>query len=401
MSTSQSRDRNTPNRVHELSNRSIAFAAVALALVGGVLVTVLLLFYGSGDHQTQLDAIKTAGTIVVGTGGAAALWLTARRQRTTEIGLNQIERDLALKQDQAAEAEADARARRITELYGRAVDQLGSDKAAVRLGGLYALERVAQDNPDQRRTILDVICAYLRMRYQPSGSEPAIDAPLAEHALFDARTQEQQVRLTAQRILHRHLRPGDDPDNPTATFWPDARLDLSGATLIDFDMVDCRFDTTWFEGVTFIGEAMFDNSTFTGEGVDFTGAKFTGNASFSDVTFIGEARFHGTIFNGWSTTFNDVNFAGEADFYQAKFNGFTTFADATFADRATFTMAVFADQSVFESAKFAGRIEMYQTWVRLDKDRNRAWPAILTAVRKPSGPDGADEGDWGHMIVVQ
>jgi hypothetical protein len=37
----------------------------------------------------------------------------------------------------------DAVARRITELYGKAVEQLGSDKAPVRLGGLYALERLA------------------------------------------------------------------------------------------------------------------------------------------------------------------------------------------------------------------------------------------------------------------
>jgi len=59
----------------------------------------------------------------------------------------------------------DAAQRRITELYTKAVEQLGSDKAPVRLGGLYALERLGQDNPSQRQTIVNVICAYLRMPF--------------------------------------------------------------------------------------------------------------------------------------------------------------------------------------------------------------------------------------------
>jgi hypothetical protein len=42
----------------------------------------------------------------------------------------------------------DAAAWRVTDLYAKAVEQLGSGKAVIRHGGLYALERVAQDNPD-------------------------------------------------------------------------------------------------------------------------------------------------------------------------------------------------------------------------------------------------------------
>ncbi|MEV4894337.1 hypothetical protein AB0K48_33620 [Nonomuraea sp. NPDC055795] len=53
----------------------------------------------------------------------------------------------------------------VTDRYGKAVEQLGSAQAPVRLGGLYALEQLGQDNPDpeMRQTIVDVICAYLRM----------------------------------------------------------------------------------------------------------------------------------------------------------------------------------------------------------------------------------------------
>ncbi|MDP9866447.1 hypothetical protein J2S55_005713 [Streptosporangium brasiliense] len=45
----------------------------------------------------------------------------------------------------------------------------------MRLAGLYALERLAQDNPGHRQTIVNVICAYLRMPYTPPEPAPAPD----------------------------------------------------------------------------------------------------------------------------------------------------------------------------------------------------------------------------------
>jgi hypothetical protein len=53
--------------------------------------------------------IKTAGSIVIGTGGAATLLLTARRQRFVEL---------------------DGTERRITDLHTKASELLGSDQAA-------------------------------------------------------------------------------------------------------------------------------------------------------------------------------------------------------------------------------------------------------------------------------
>jgi hypothetical protein len=76
----------------------IGWAAVVLITIGVGLAVVLLVVFGDGKHTDELDAIKTAGTIVVGTGGAAALWLTARRQQATEITLNQAKDAHALQE---------------------------------------------------------------------------------------------------------------------------------------------------------------------------------------------------------------------------------------------------------------------------------------------------------------
>jgi hypothetical protein len=90
---------------------------------------------------------RPGAKIALGTGGAAYLLLAYRRQRLDEV---------------------DTRERRITELYIKAVEQLRHEKAPVRLGALYSLERLAQSNLEHRQTVIDVYCAYRRMPYSLS-----------------------------------------------------------------------------------------------------------------------------------------------------------------------------------------------------------------------------------------
>ena len=50
-----------------------------------------------------------------------------------------------LEQDRAYQL---SQSQQVTESYAKAVEQLGHDKAPVRLGALYSLERLAQNNPE-------------------------------------------------------------------------------------------------------------------------------------------------------------------------------------------------------------------------------------------------------------
>ena len=50
----------------------------------------------------------------------------------------------------------------ITERYTRAVDQLGNKEKAIRLGGIYALERIAKDSPDDHPQIMELLTAFVR-----------------------------------------------------------------------------------------------------------------------------------------------------------------------------------------------------------------------------------------------
>jgi DNA-binding CsgD family transcriptional regulator len=297
-----------------LSRRTIALWAAVVAVVGVGMATWLLLAYGGDDSSTQLDAIRTAGTIVVGTGGAAALLLAARRQRATEIalkhaevGLRQKDREQEHQRRVTDATEADAEARRITELYTTAAGQLGSDKAPVRLAGLYALERLAQNNPGQRQTIVNVLCAYLRMPFTIPGEPPGADARLvADHT---ERVQESEVRRTAQRVLREHLRPGDPDAAPVETFWPDVDLDLTRATLIDFTLDRCRVRAAAFQEARFTGITSFLETRFTGT-TSFREARFADHTSFQQARFADHVSFVGTQFaDADATTFRGTRFA--------------------------------------------------------------------------------------------
>jgi hypothetical protein len=75
----------------------------------------------------------------------------------------------------------------ITERFTRAIDQLGSEELEIRLGGIYALERIARESEEDHGPIMEVLTAFVRQRATledrtPTGSRVAsvIDEPSPE-----------------------------------------------------------------------------------------------------------------------------------------------------------------------------------------------------------------------------
>lgn len=129
----------------------------------------------------------------------------------------------------------------------------------MRLGGLYALERLAQDHVEQRQTIVNVLCAYLRMPYTLPETDTNTDRDIRKELTAEHRdlTQEREVRLTAQRILTHHLQPGPDTSVPVETFWENIDIDLTSATLINFTLANCTTRTAKFDEAIFTGTARY------------------------------------------------------------------------------------------------------------------------------------------------
>lgn len=328
----------------------------------------------------RIEAIRTGLSVGAGAGGGIALLLAARRQWLGER--TQIHQ------------EHDASEKQITELYVKAADQLGSERAPVRLAGLHALERLANDHPKHRQTIVDVICAYLRMPYVPTDRSDGIADGLTPQ-------DERQVRLAAQRILTRHLQYTQTDVNGLSQlneqFWSNISIDLSEALLIDFNLAGGRVGDATFAGAIFLGETLFDRVTFTWEAwfdrarfegdvgfggatfdrfaafdeavfeksasfvdvqferaVQFDGATFAGDVLFSRAVFAGVSRFIGVATRG-KVEFNGANFTGRTWFTAARLDGLVDFSDAHFGDRAIFDDANFRS-ALFVRVDFRGEV---------------------------------------------
>ncbi|MFI9452587.1 pentapeptide repeat-containing protein [Amycolatopsis sp. NPDC052450] len=392
---------------------AIVVIVVPVALVAAAAVTTLLMFIDPGnDAKNRIELIKVGLTVGAGTGGVVALVLTGRRQWSTEH---------------------DNAERRLTELYVKAVEQLGSDRSAVRHGGLYALERVAQDNPDHRQVVVDVICAYLRAPFQlPKAprprNRPGIHRPLAPSRnsprariasreqpetptvteLDDDARQEREVRLTAQRILGTHLRPGSDSKHPVKAFWKGINLDLTAATLIDFDLRGCQINQARFIKATLSGDAEFGKTTFIGD-ARFDEATFTGEARFDGVTFTRDARFIEATFTGDAgfslATFKGIAWFDRAIFISVAWFGGATFTSNTWFDRATFTGtawfggATFTVEALFGEATFTGDAEFGRATFTGDAEFDEATfdsvPCALGArVRTDPAPPEPNSSSW-------
>jgi uncharacterized protein YjbI with pentapeptide repeats len=280
----------------------VALVGIALAVAGfpGVRRD------GEITAATLFELVKIALALVAGIGGAVALVVAYRRQQINEVADERAHgADL-----RAAEEAVRGAVRLYNERYDRACAQLGSDKAAVRLGGVYALAGLADDWEEGRQTCIDVLCAYVRMPYEIP-AEDREDSQTASTDLISAQLglkQERQVRHTVFRVVAQHLRNG----NPQS--WQGQDLDFTGAVI---------------------------------DGADFSGAVFKGNVSFAHANFAGNA----------TTSFNDTEFGGHISFDDAVFtDGRINFDRARFsAGELTMYGARFVNANVsFESAEFSG-----------------------------------------------
>ena len=166
-----------------------------------------------------------------------------------------------------------ARLRQLAPDACRPIAARGFDRPEVQLGGIYGLEQIARQAPDNRLAVTEVLVAYLRRR-SPQPIKPSTQPPEA----LRLRAPEVQAALTV--LTRRTTEFGDPPLNLSD-------LDLSGADL---------------SGLYYAGDGLrykAGNLTWANlRRTDLRGATFSG-------VYLGRADFRGADLRGAS--YEDVN----------------------------------------------------------------------------------------------
>ncbi len=205
----------------------------------------------------------------------------------------------------------------ITDRFSKAVEHLGSENIAVRLGGLYALERISKDSEKDYWTIVEIISAFVREQTQDETAVINKDNNL-EESNKPPQSESLNTKLSNQSDNRISLR------NTSKSFTDvqaaliilgrlprikgeiQDRIDLTGANLVNNKIINSDFSYGFFI------EANLSKSEFAL--CNFTQANFREalikkadfSASNLNRAFLSNANLSGTDFTGADLT--DANF---------------------------------------------------------------------------------------------
>lgn len=330
----------------------------------------------TNDGNTVVSVRQGILAVLAGALTMLTLWET-HRKNTQEKDKND--------RDHIRQVHSEHRSR-----YTKAVEQLGDEKAAVRLGGIYTLVSLVDEwftDPDvdiiagrkEGQVIINNLCSYIRSPFPLAENKYFLEKKnLTDNELkrYNGDFKADQKKLQEEKDIRRAIlseikyRCGapltldDDGDESFYTeFWPSFVYDFSYANF---------FYPVYFNDVFFKSTMNFADATFK-DYTNFSNSIFLGHVSFSSTTFKDLLDFSQTYFESPAyfedATFHNISifessFFSESDFSRAKFNSIATFRnscfdksvkfDATVFTNADFSNANFKESPDFNNTKFNG-----------------------------------------------
>ena len=261
------------------------------------------------------------------------------------------------------------------ERYTKAVEQLGDEKAPVRMGGVYTLVglvdewleeksiRKYEDRLKEGQVIINNLCAYIRSPFTLAShyDELMQDTPDAEGVYQDKVQEfyadkatldsEADVRLGIIKEIHDRIQ---GPGKNTPRAWSDFEYDFSGSTFFyPIDLTNSYYAKPInFSGSTYSEKADFSGSTYS-EKADFSGSTYQGWAYFTGSTYQGWAYFSRSTYKSWAY-FTGSTYEGGADFRVSTYEGGADFRVSTYEGWANFTGSTYEGGADFSRSTYEG-----------------------------------------------
>ena len=262
------------------------------------------------------------------------------------------------------------------ERYTKAVEQLGDEKAPVRMGGVYTLVglvdewleeksiRKYEDRLKEGQVIINNLCAYIRSPFTLAShyDELMQDTPDAEGVYQDKVQEfyadkatldsEADVRLGIIKEIHDRIQ---GPGKNTPRAWSDFEYDFSGSTFFyPIDLTNSYYAKPInFSGSTYSEKADFSGSTYS-EKADFSGSTYSEKADFSGSTYSEKADFSGSTYQGWAY-FTGSTYQGWAYFSRSTYKSWAYFTGSTYEGGADFRVSTYEGGADF-------RVSTYEGW---------------------------------------
>ena len=259
------------------------------------------------------------------------------------------------------------------ERYTKAVEQLGDEKAPIRMGGVYTLVGLIdewledesiekyEDRLKEGQVIINNLCAYIRSPFALASHYNELSNPTLKEIYKDKKEKfyadiatldsESDVRLSIIKEIHDRLQgPGEN----TPGTWSDFEYDFSGSVFFyPVDLTKSYYKKPInFSGSTYQEEAYFSGSTYQSR-ADFSGSIYIyqGGTNFTGSTYQSRADFTDSIYQGWAD-FTDSIYQGEANFSRSTYQGEANFSRSTYRGRATFNRSTYENETNFSGSIF-------------------------------------------------
>jgi hypothetical protein len=248
-------------------------------------------------YSVNAPLINPIGTFVAAVGAfataAALAWAGVQNARTA-----------ARRHEEQTNAD---RQRRITESFSKAVEQLASEKIEVRLGGIYALERISKESPDDHWVVMETLTAFVR-EHARWKKQDAIASETLVSLYDDEKSNETQPEPTTDIAAVLAVIVRREIENHDRERLKDVGLnfrgcDLRGASLSTAhleraDLIDAHLEGAFLGGAHLEGAFLVNTHL---EGADLAnthleGARLPG--AHLEGAYLVEARLEGAFLTG-------------------------------------------------------------------------------------------------------
>lgn len=204
------------------------------------------------DYAHTISAAGAASqTSVILAIGVAAIGAIA----TCAVGLlnyRSQRRGFTLQQHQQEQQLGLMRSTQLMDRFTKAIDQLGNGSTAIRIGGIFALELLARDSPDDRRNIAFTLATFIR------DAQPVAAAQHGYIQMLKIRAPDVQVAMTVlgrSPLCDERRRQGND-DLLDLSRTDLRRASLSGAHLEHINFWGSRLDGANLQGAHLQGAVL-------------------------------------------------------------------------------------------------------------------------------------------------